>query len=71
MPVMLGLIALLIAGAVLEPVFGRLGYVILIGVGMPIVLAFHYYRLDIEDRSRRKRDDQIQQNIPTDQSGNP
>lgn len=50
-----GVTALLMLVGLLEAMFGRVGAIIGVGVGAPAFLAFYYYVLDIEDRSRRQR----------------
>jgi len=57
MTIVLGLFILLMVGALLAPLFGTVGFVVVIGVGMPCVMAWHYYALDLQNReaSRQKK----------------
>jgi len=67
----IGVPTLLMFIGLLDALFGRVvGLFVGVGVGGPAFMAFYYYVLDIEGRSRRKRGDQIQDRHP-DQPGSP
>jgi hypothetical protein len=53
--VLIGLFALLAIGKLFEPLIGGIGFFLLIGIGLPCIMAASYYAWDLRNRDKFRR----------------